>query len=127
MMKKIMYIISILLSIYIIAYSLVIIAEGAFSWTLWETYLWTHIIDLDYVWEGFLLIGYSICFIFNMKWIHQKKYLSMPILILLIVNLMFLGYIDHYLSEFIWIVLLLIVIYIMNVYIVNSRQKNMQR
>lgn len=123
MMKKVMYIVSILLSLWLIYLAGMTFLTGAFSFGSWTISTADHLLGLDFEWQGGLLIIYSICFICNMKWIHKRIYISLPLVILFSANLIILTRFDLYPSYLYIQLALLIVIYIINICFVNGKEK----
>lgn len=122
--RYVTYIISVLLSVWLIMPSLAILMQGILSW---HADLQSFVISLDFIAEGLFLIAYSICFICNWKWISQKKFISLLIIILLAINLISLGYLNHYLKGYIIMLLFLLIVYILNVYVINAKQKSLEQ
>lgn len=122
-MRKIMYVISILLSLWMIYLAFFTFLEGAFSQGSAVISLKDHIIVLDYEWQGILLMALGVCFILNMKWISQRKYISLPIVILFTINLVGFSIYDAYPNYLYIQTILLIVIYIINIFFVNGKEK----
>lgn len=97
--------------------------EGVFSGGAAVISTKDHIIVLDFIWQGILLMVLGVCFIFNRKWISRKKYISLPFIILFLVNIILLAQIDAYPGYLYKQLVLLIVIYIMQILLVNNKEK----